>query len=66
MTLVANYYTFKKFLDEYYPIHIFVKPSYPDIELPDGRIERAVALIVKGYNVTIPITAYSRTPHQAS
>jgi hypothetical protein len=55
MTLVANYYTFKKFLDEYYPIHIFVKPSYPDIELPDGRIERVVALIVKGYNVTIPI-----------
>jgi hypothetical protein len=55
MTLVANYYTFKKFLDEYYPIHIFVKPSYPDVELSDGRIERAVALIVKGYNVTIPI-----------
>jgi len=55
MTLVANYYTFKKFLDEYYPIHIFVKPSYPDIELSDGRLERAVALIVKGYNVTIPI-----------
>ena len=55
MALVANYYTFKKFLDEYYPIHIFVKPSYPDIELPDGRIERAVALMVKGYNVTIPI-----------
>jgi hypothetical protein len=55
MTLVANYYTFKKFLDEYYPIHIFVKPNYPDVELSDGRIERAVALIVKGYNVTIPI-----------
>jgi hypothetical protein len=55
MTLVANYYTFKKFLDEYYPIHIFVKPSYPDIELPDGRVERAVALMVKGYNVTIPL-----------
>jgi hypothetical protein len=55
MKLVANYYTFKKFLDEYYPIHIFVKPSYPDVELPDGRIERTVALIVKGYNVTIPL-----------
>jgi hypothetical protein len=55
MTLVANYYTFKKFLDEYYPIHIFVKPSYPDVELSDGRVERAVALMVKGYNVTIPL-----------
>jgi hypothetical protein len=55
MALVANYYTFKKFLDEYYPIHIFVKPSYPDVELSDGRVERAVALMVKGYNVTIPL-----------
>jgi hypothetical protein len=55
MTLVANYYTFKKFLDEYYPIHIFVKPNYPDVELPDGRVEKAVALMVKGYNRTIPI-----------
>jgi hypothetical protein len=55
MTLVANYYTFKKFLDEYYPIHIFVKPSYPDVELPDGRVEKVVALMVKGYNKTIPI-----------
>jgi hypothetical protein len=55
MTLIANYYTFKKFLDEYYPIHVFVKPSYPDVELSDGRVERAVALMVKGYNVTIPL-----------
>jgi hypothetical protein len=55
MTLVANYYTLKRFLDEYYPIHIFVKPSYPDVELSDGRVERAVALMVKGYNVTIPL-----------
>jgi hypothetical protein len=55
MTLVANYYTFKKFLDEYYPIHIFVKLSYPDVELSDGRVERAIALMVKGYNVTIPL-----------
>jgi hypothetical protein len=39
MTLVANYYTFKRFLDEYYPIHIFVKPSYPDVELSDGVVE---------------------------
>ena len=55
MVLVASYYTFKKFLDDYYPIHVFITPSYRDIETPDGGVERAVALRVLGYNTTLPL-----------
>jgi len=55
MTLVANYYVFRKFLDEYYPLHVFVKTSYPDVELPDGTVQRAVAIRVQGYNITLAI-----------
>ncbi|MEM4417020.1 MAG: hypothetical protein QXD32_03065, partial [Nitrososphaerota archaeon] len=54
-TLVANYYAFKRFLDDYYPLHLFVRPSFPDIELPDGRVERAEAIRVAGVNRTLPI-----------
>ncbi|MEM4416545.1 MAG: hypothetical protein QXD32_00635, partial [Nitrososphaerota archaeon] len=55
MTLVANYYVFKRFLDEYYPLYLFVKPSYPELEMPDGSVQRAVALRVQGYNRTLPL-----------
>ncbi|MEM4154916.1 MAG: hypothetical protein QXW52_08885 [Candidatus Caldarchaeum sp.] len=54
-TLVANYYAFKRFLDEYYPLHLFVRPSFQDIELPDGRVQRAEAMKVAGVNKTLPI-----------
>lgn len=55
LTLVANFYAYKKFLDEYYPLYLFKRPAFPDIQLPDGRVQRAEAIRIMGYNVTMPI-----------
>jgi hypothetical protein len=55
ITLVAYFYAYKKFLDEYYPVNLFKRPSFPDVQLPDGRVQRAEAIRITGYNVTLPL-----------
>ncbi|MEM1975742.1 MAG: hypothetical protein QW074_06625 [Candidatus Caldarchaeum sp.] len=55
ITLVANFYAYRKFLDEYYPLYLFKRPVFPDVQLPDGRVQRAEAIRIMGYNVTLPI-----------